>query len=395
LTLLVWSENGLAQSTLTEEKVIELSRSSAPASSVARAYEELAEARRRVAGPLLNPSVAWSREGLSGSASGTEDVVSATIPFDIARPVAARSLASTEAAWAKVESSLAQAEITEAALVAYVEVVVASHELDILKEALQNLKEAGRVLSHREEAGSASGYERIRLALETELSRSRLSEAQGKLTSARARLSGMLGLPGALPPIEMELSLMNEREEALLVGSQAKEAPALGRAKVAHRLAGDAQKDAEWTWIPALELTGGMKHVSDFGGAFGYVFGLSFQVPIFDRAQSFRAESSAQARLVQTRKRSLEARLKTDVESAHASYLSSKQELERFERETGGLVGDLLLAAKSGYLEGERSIVELLDAQRAQTDVAERRLLLLSAAKRAESRLRAATGEFQ
>jgi hypothetical protein len=55
----------------------------------------------------------------------------------------------------------------------------------------------------------------------------------------------------------------------------------------------------------------------------------------------------------------------------------------------------LVSAAESGYREGARTLVELLDAYRAQTDVDGRRLELAATAKHAEIALRYARGEFE
>jgi outer membrane protein TolC len=77
------------------------------------------------------------------------------------------------------------------------------------------------------------------------------------------------------------------------------------------------------------------------------------------------------------------------------AYTTAQVELERFERATSKQVEALLTAAQSGYREGERSIVELLDAQRTVIEVEERRLTLLLQAKQAEARVRAAAGVLE
>ena len=76
--------------------------------------------------------------------------------------------------------------------------------------------------------------------------------------------------------------------------------------------------------------------------------------------------------------------LQTRMEQARERGELKNQLLERLQR-----------AAESGYREGQRSVVELLDAQRTHTRVALRRLELLHAARGAQVALRAATGEFE
>jgi outer membrane protein TolC len=144
-----------------------------------------------------------------------------------------------------------------------------------------------------------------------------------------------------------------------------------------------------------LELNAGMKHVSDAGGGYGYVLGLSLSLPVFDSGQALRAEAKAQRGLHLARRDALARKLSRQKARAQALHRAAQAELIRFEATTRAPVKALLLAAQSGYREGERSIVELLDAQRAETEVAERRLQLLVATKKAEARVRAASGELQ
>jgi outer membrane protein TolC len=79
----------------------------------------------------------------------------------------------------------------------------------------------------------------------------------------------------------------------------------------------------------------------------------------------------------------------------YAIYRGARQELERFREGTAAQVATLLRAALSGYQRGELSLVELLDAQRARSEVADRELTLVGAVKRAEARVRAAAGELE
>jgi cobalt-zinc-cadmium efflux system outer membrane protein len=131
------------------------------------------------------------------------------------------------------------------------------------------------------------------------------------------------------------------------------------------------------------------------GVGYGYVVGVSVEVPIFDRGQTLQEETEAQAALASARAQALQGAIEVEIRSASVAYLAARREFERFEAQTRGHLEVLLVAAQSGYREGERSIVELLDAQRAQTEIAEHRLLLLAKAKRAEARLRAAVGDLR
>jgi cobalt-zinc-cadmium efflux system outer membrane protein len=385
---------------LSEADVIRLARSRSPAAQVAVATDELAEARTRTAGLLPNPALSWAREtvdtGPTGG-QGSQDLFTASVPIDIARPLATRSLVASESAWMRAEASLARTDGVLEAVLGYYEVVLAERRVEVLSQAVANLEEAARVLARREAAGSASGYESTRLSIASELSRSHLAEARGTLTAARARLAALLGVRPESLRVSTGLEFMAASDEAALVRGGGESREAVRQTRDSLRLAGEAEDRADWAWLPTVELGGGMKRANNLGAAsgYGYVIGVSLNIPLFDHGQAQRQQAEAQRSLATARSEALTRTIGAEVQNALATYRTAREELSRFEAQTSGQIDALLAAAQSGYREGERTIVELLDAQRAQTDVAERRLSLLGSAKRAEARLRAAAGDLR
>lgn len=384
-----------ASAVLSEADVIRIARSSSPAGAVADATDAMAEARARSAGPFPNPAVSWARETVETGPVGSQNIVTATLPIDIARPLATRSLVASEGAWMRAEAALARNDAVLDAVLAYYEVALAGRRVEVLTQSVGNLEEAARVLASREAAGSASGYESTRLSIASELSQSQLAEARGALQSAKARLALLLGVRPDSLHVSSSLTLLSASEAATLAQRGGASREALRQARESQRLAGEAEDRADWAWLPTLELAGGVKQVSDLGGGYGYVAGVSLSIPIFDHGQGLRAEAEARRALSSARSEALAKTINAEVGAALAAFGTTRQELERFESRTRGKVEALLTAAQSGYREGERTTVELLDAQRAETDVAERRLSLLGMAKRAEARLRAAAGALQ
>jgi outer membrane protein, heavy metal efflux system len=389
-----------AAAPLSEADVIDLARSRSPAVVVAGAMDELVEARSRTQRLLPNPALTWAREtvhtGPTGG-QGSQDILTASIPIDIARSFAIRSLAASERAWMRAEASLSRTDGILEAVLAYYEVVFAERRVEVLTQAVSNLDEAARVLARREAAGSASGYESTRLAIASELSRSHLAEAQGALTSAKARLGALLGMRPDSLRVVTGIELISPSDEAAFVRGRRESRQAVQQARESVRLASEAEDRADWAWVPTLELAGGMKRANNFGtnSGYGYVVGVSLSIPFFDHGQAQRVQAEAQRALASARAEALTRTIDADVQSALATFRAAREELSRFESQTSGHVKALLAAAQSGYREGERTIVELLDAQRAQTDVAERRVSLLGTAKRAEVRLRAAAKDLQ
>ncbi len=380
---------------LGEDDVVRLARGQALGVRVATATERLAAARLRTSGLLPNPAITWDRETIETEPlAEIEDFFLLTLPIDVARPLTERSLAASESEWLLAEASMQRSKTVLEAVLAHHDLVFAKRRVAILEQAVRNLEEASRVLRQRELAGTASGYESARLTIAKDLAVSRHAEAQGQVTGARARLAALLGVdPRALevrPELDLKAldRLTNAAKQATITR------PAMKHAREAERHAVTARDRSAWTWVPVVEVAGGIKFTDALGGGTGYVLGVSVGVPLFDRGQALRAEADAQRKLSEARTDALERTITVDVAGTFAIYRAAREELARFEATTSNQVDVLLQAAVSGYREGERSIIELLDAQKTQIDVAERRLDLLGVAKRAEARLRAASGEF-
>lgn len=119
------------QAPLDEAEVIHLARTRSPAGAVAKATDALADAHARTAGPLPNPSLSWMRETIQSgplARQGSQDIVSAALPIDIARPLATRSLVASESAWLSAEAALARDEAILGAVLAYCDAVLAGGE---------------------------------------------------------------------------------------------------------------------------------------------------------------------------------------------------------------------------------------------------------------------------
>lgn len=402
--LLMSSSGALAQASvaergpaLTERDVIRIASELSPRAAVASASEKAAESLVRSSGLLENPSLIWARESVDTgprAARGSQDLFGMNIPIDPARARAERALKAAQGSWLRTDASLERLDVIRTAVLAYYDVALATERVHVLTQALSNLDEAARVLEVRKAAGSVSGYDRARLSIERELSQSHLVEARAEVEGERLRLAAILGRPAEGLSILAELTLLApERERALEEGGGLGSV-SFERAQESERLANEASERADLTWLPSIELGAGLKRANNFGSesGLGYFVGASVSLPIFDRGQAYRLQAAAEKNLVAARTDALEKTVSAEVTAALAALRMARAELERFEQATSAPVAELLKAARSGYREGERSIVELLDAQRAQTEVLLRRLSLLGIAKKAEVHLRASAG---
>lgn len=266
------SSSGHAQAVLTEAEVIRLARTASPVAEATAASRALATARARAAGMLPNPSVAWGRETVeTGRPTGSQDIVSASLPTDWVRPQAAAAQAEA-AGLLDLAEVVGRGEQTVLRVVLlYHEAVLAEQECALARQALDILAEVSRVLSRRLEAGSASGYEVNRLTIERELRLGALARAQAHAKAARAALAVWLDLPTDQVALPDSLSMLPEEQVEDLLSRDGTAHPVATQLKEATARARLASERSAWTWLPTLELVGGVKHVSDLGGGYGYV----------------------------------------------------------------------------------------------------------------------------
>lgn len=397
LALLVGPSAASAQAALTEQDVVRLAREAAPEARIADATEEVAEAEERTSGLRPNPMVAWEREQLPSTPRASQDIVRLTVPVGPARAPATRLLGRSRGAWTRAEAAQGRTEAIEEALLAFYSLAVAEERALRLGRSVEALEEAARVLARREEAGAASGYERARLDLESEVARSRLAEAEGRVAAARARLAVLLGMDadGLVIEASLDPAALASLEDLL-----ARSIPSRDMVRHARRsaeIAESASDRARWSWLPELVITGGANIVraSGFDTQYGWAGSVGVLLPIFSRAQDLRAQTNAQRSLARARAEGTETLARAEVAEAYALYVAARDELARFEETSSANLDVLLQAAERGYAEGERTIIELVDSQRMRTDVALRALELREIAKRAEIRVRAASGELR
>lgn len=383
-----------AGSLLNEAEVIRLARSKHPAASVAQARQRISDARAQLAAPLPNPTIEWTRESVETGPVGSQDFFVATFSLDIAGPRTERALIAADVASSQLDSTVTRAGAVVEALLAYYGIVFAEQRVDLLADAAADLDEAARVLRSREAVGRASGYESARLIIASQLSRSQLAQARAEVDGEKSRLAILLDLPGPIVVQDTSLKLAAMDEVAGWALLDGRSNPSVQKATRSQQRSQQAVERSKLTWIPTIDLSAGMTHVNQVERGYGYVLGVSLGLPVFDRGQALRGRARAAHMLASARSNALRQTINAEAARQLLLHRSARDQLEQLEANVLRHVTTLVEAARSGYREGERTIVELLDAQRTQTEVAQRRLDLRRTAKFAEIRLRSAAGEL-
>lgn len=379
-----------------EQDVVRLA-SASPQAQVDKSAASVAAAAQVRAALYPNPQVAWQRQYAPGSIDieETEDQVTLSVPVYLAGSRAAESaLARAELAQANARAARSRSDAVMEALALFYTTVAAERRAEIVSDLVARLGQAANVLERRHVEGIAAGYEHQRLGIEVELARSELREFQLRSDALRGQLAVLLGVAAPLR-LQGTLNLQLDPLDAVQANQRAQSRPSMALAQASVREARDAQEHADSAWIPQFSLTGGVLIRNTEQSQVGYVAGVSLALPVFSRGQEVGAETDAQHELASARVRAAHRTIQAETGRALAELNLAREELTRFESATSQTVERLQRGAEAGYREGHRTLVELLDAQRAGFEVSRRRLDLALAAKRAELAVRAATGEFE
>jgi len=377
--------------TLGEADVIRLARKNNPQSAVLANEVSVRQSIRNRTGLRDSPTLAWDREHLP-SASESEDSIVVSLPIHRSKgQQVQRALAEVAVAEAQSEALVGGGLAVRRALELFYRSLAQQQRISIAEESWKRLEEATRVVTRRREEGRVSGYDLARVELETELARSGVEEARTTLSSLKSELAPLLGVAASGLQLQGSLGPASLGETSTGVP----ESPALAALRASAGLATNAKRDAQRRWVPMVSVAAGFKVVNGQERNYGYVAGVSLSLPIWTGTSALREEMAAREQKLNARVGALATERSIRGASALKTLQGLRTEAQRFEAATGTKVESLALATESGYREGQRTLMELLDASRTLSSVRVRQLDLHLAIKKAEVALRDSRGEFE
>ncbi len=382
----------LAQS-VDEGEVIRLAAENNPESEVFGQAIAVQDATSEQAALRQNPELSWEREHLPfGSQAESEDAVVLSVPINRSpSQKVARALARSEGALAQGAAVRNRSAVVRRALELFYVGIAQERRIEIEQEAGLRLAEAARIVARRREEGGVSGYDLARVQLESELAHSRVQEAKTAHASLRIQLSRMLGMKAASLKLSGSLQPRTTLDAPLASG----ESPALIALRAAAGFSEEASKQADRLWIPVVSVSAGITIAQSHDTNVGYVAGLSFPLPLWTESGAQRAKARAHHRLATAKIEAMRAQRALESAATMQTLQGLRTEAKRFREATATQVLALQRTAESGYREGERTLVELLDASRTRLSIQARQLELDLAIKQAEVLLRASKGEFE
>jgi cobalt-zinc-cadmium efflux system outer membrane protein len=146
--------------------------------------------------------------------------------------------------------------------------------------------------------------------------------------------------------------------------------------------------------IPDPVITSGLKS-SSFPGRSGNGYVLSVTVPlaIFNHGQAERDRLQATAARTQAEQTARRQQIESDVRAAYETAALRRQAAVEYETQMGTAGAEMARIAQVAYQEGDRGILELLDAHRVAMQSAMQGLELAWLSKQAEIDLNRSVGE--
>jgi outer membrane protein, heavy metal efflux system len=277
----------------------------------------------------------------------------------------------------------------------FAELVAAQAREREIAAASQRLRGLADILSKREAAGDAAGFDRLRaerevLDIEADLVLASTERARAQATLAAffgdvAAPSQMVAVPASpsttpVPSLEMLLEQAESTRGELIALRHELEAAQL------------ATRAADRRRVPEPEIVAGMKSTSLGGGDRGSVLGVRGTIPLFDQSKPERAVALARVSQAEARAASLRVTLRGQVAALREAVLQRRTAAERYRTEAVDRIDQIERIAQVSYDAGERGILEVLDALRIGISGRVRQAVLDLGVRQAEVELAYATG---
>ena len=378
---------------LTESQALVRLSIESPRVQAVRAAVDVARAEVLAAGRWPNPRVTFNRESVAGIAENMLMVAQVL-------PVAGRRRLEVGAASARVGAASSRADDQVRRLradlrLAFTDLWTAQARERELARSRDQLRDLADVLGRREAGGESAGFDRLRAereVIDVEADRAAAvterAQAQGVLASffPSAPAAGAIDAvrpdqaPAMLPPVE-ELVTRAETVRGELVALQRE----LEGASFMERAAGRRR-------IPEPEVVAGTKSSNAGAGDVGSIVSVHLTVPLFDRGRPERAAALARAAQVTADAEALRLTVRTQIGAWRAAVVERRAIADRYRAAVNASADEIERIAQVSYDNGERGILELLDAHRTASSARVRQAMLDAAVREAEIELEFVSG---
>ncbi|WP_428682452.1 TolC family protein [Sphingopyxis sp.] len=337
-----------------------------PRIATAKAELKAAEGRAVQAGVRPNPEVSVEVENFSGTGPyrtfrSTETTVSVAQPFELGGKRRARKeVAAAERDYARIALRRAEADLAYDIVVAHAGLRAAEERADLARKGLARAVELARIAETLVDVGRDPPLTKLRADALLAEARAEALRTMSELLNARQRLALLIGSDDG--ELSAEIGDM-PMPPALPADAQSLDE----RLAAAERDAASARvRLAQAEGVPDVTASGGVRRFRESNDT-AFLVSLSIPLPVFNRNRgNIHAASAegdaAEARLAQSRLDTRYSRREAELLLAAAN--------ERLTALSGaGLfqANEAARVAEIGYQQGKFTLIELIDAQEAQT----------------------------
>ena len=371
---------------------------------------ERARARLRQAGLRPNPAidVEQSTGRFTGSAGESEVSVGVAVPIELGGKRRRRiELARAELEAAEAEVADRERKLTNEVRALYAEALASIRELSTLEELNDLDLQTTRFVQTRVNEGETAPIELNQLRVEVERLRSRRALVEGRLKGTLLKLKSLTGIgPSEIlrlgEDLQQSVALPSATSVDAAVEIALRSRPDLRFARLSEEV---AQAGLQLARAQAVSNLTPFTRYSNSRSSFEdtpvgvlrdrdqlLTFGVSVEIPIFNRNQGGKAEAAVAITQALRRREFLEAVIRSEVQSAYARYEAAQTAVTTFEQGAIPRSSENVRTIRAAYQLGAFSITDLLVEQRRLLDVQREFTEALAERYRALADLQAAMG---
>jgi len=392
---LAFSEEQMKSQALPNEvsirQLLQLVREKSPRYAVARSQIEMSQAEVVAADVLPNPKASYGRYDQAGGRRNTQfdgpsqQNITVEVPLLLAGQRGARK----DAAERRVEVAEADVETQYNRLIRetwrlFVQLLAGQQRVAMLEDASRELKRLQTIIVGKEQAGTASRYDVMRITQEVQSLKARLENAYTDNAGVVGELGVLLGFPNWKPQAKGVLAPIGITADVNTLWLQAEQNnPELESARRQAIAADSGLERARRERWPVPSLLLGTAFTDQPYGNTTYA-GVSVDLPIFDRGQGGMARASAEKHAALLKRELLLSATRQELERAVAVLARRRATLAEFDRDVLAPLPSLKQMAENAYRFGKTGLLELLDSSRSGTEIKLNHLELVVAEIEAE-----------
>jgi outer membrane protein, heavy metal efflux system len=366
----------------TLDEVLAIARRLSPELAARALDTEAAQARVTIAGSLADPTLRITSDEIDRTSGPRQNKMFFTVEQEFplwGKLDLRRDQANADVARSRADTRATEAELIEKVKVAFAQYYRADQAIRTTEDLHRVVHDMARVARDRYAQGRGSQQEAYKAEVEITRLSTEIVRLEAKRRSAAARLNALLARPIDAPlarPVKLR-ALPSDAAlapEALIQRARAGNPSLAGRdAQIA---AAAGKQLADKSWYPDVMLKAGAIDRTG-NGPNGYLAEIGFRVPLqWGLHEAQQREAAAQVGAAQARRQALELQIQSELGEFLADLAGS--------RKTGDLIRTQLLPQsqallRSGVAGYGLGRAELVDVLRAEHDLADLRIELLSA----------------